>query len=448
MRSLTLLSSLLLSAALSTTSLGAGLTRLTSFPAETKIKGGFTALGDQWYFTAEKGGSNDLGYIGRLDSADGSLTELYAFTTDAKPKGGLLPVGKELYFLCEKGSATTGFGWIGRFDPATATVTEAYAYGSDVKPKSGLVRAGDELWFATEKGGSAAAGSVERYRADGTVSTVADLSLADGIKVESLIYDESSQSVYLGAREGGDLTQLAGKGAGSLLKVAVSSGTLTKLADLQTAEHGAKIRGLHQHHGRLWFICEEGGDLSLNSGKGGGAVVSCDPATAALTREYVFDGLNVGLKPKGSLRVGDSLYIATEQGGATGLGSFSVLEDGKITFLADFDSDVGAKPDHFLSQVGNRILIPTELGTPGFLGGIAAYELSAVSVIPVLRIDVSNHQATLSWSSTDSDAFQIEVSSELSAPAWNRVDATRTRLGDQVQVTIDTGSTPSFFRLR
>lgn len=448
MRALILFSSLVLAVFQATSSWGAGLTRLTSFSTETKIKGGFTAVAGQLYFTAEKGGTNNLGYIGRLNPVDGSITEVFSFTTDAKPKGGLLPVGQQLYFLCEKGSATSGFGWIGRFDPATATMTEVYAYGSDVKPKSGLVRAGDDLCFATEKGGATGTGSVERFRADGTVATVANLSPAEGIKVESLIYDESSNSVYLGAREGGDLTQLAGKGAGSLMKVSLTSGTLTTLANLGTAEHGAKIRGLHQHDGRLWFICEEGGDLSLNSGKGGGTVVSFDPLTATLTRVHVFDGLTAGLKPKGSLRVGKALYLATEQGGSTGLGAFSVLENGMVSLLADFDSEIGAKPDHFLSLFEDRILIPTELGTPGFLGGIAAYELPTVAVIPPLHLEITANQTILSWPSAATQAFQLERSAELNGTSWHSVDPVRTRVGDRVQVILGQELPVGFFRLR
>ncbi|MBI4663924.1 MAG: hypothetical protein HY735_34420 [Verrucomicrobia bacterium] len=426
----------------------ASLKNLFSFTEETKIKGGFLEVGGQLYFTCEKGGAKNFGYIGRFNPADGNLVPQYSFVTDAKPKGGLVRVGNDLFFQCEKGAATTTWGWIGRFNLATGSVTEEFAYTADAKPKSGLIYAGGAFYYATEKGGYANWGAIEKLTPGAGVATLSSLTLADGIKIESWAADPDTGLVYYGAREGGDITQLTGKGAGAIGRIDMGGGTVSKLVDLDFQNHGAKIRSLTFHAGKLWFVLEEGGDLSLENGKGGGAIANFDLATRTLTRLHVFSNAT-GFKPKGLVRAGNDFYVATEKGGAGGLGVLGVLRGGmSFESLAEFDATVGAKPDNYLRVAGQRIYLALELGTPGYLGGISAYELAApMSSVPSLKISRLKEKLHVSWPAA-ATGYVLQATSKLGSTEWWPVARPPLREEDQHVVEIELDGPAKFFRLQ
>lgn len=400
----------------------AGLVNLISFTEETKIKGGFVDVAGQLYFTAEKGGAHGFGYIGRFDPLAGTVTALHAFATETKPKG-LVLLGDALYFQAEKGAPTTGFGWLGRFDLTTHTVAEALAFDSDLKPKSGLATAGGALYFATEKGGGANQGTIQQFDPTAGATVLADLTLELGVKIESWAVDPQTGAVFFGAREGGDLTQLAGKGAGALGRIDPAHRAVTKLIDFHQQAHGAKIRGLTLHAGRLWFVLEEGADLTLNEGKGGGALASYDLATGTIVRHHVFEGAT-GFKPRGLARVGEDFFVATEKGGVGGLGVLGVLRDGEhYEVLAEFDAEVGAKPDFALTVVDRRLYLTPELGTSGFLGGISVYELDPPGPPPALRFTRQDKVLVLTWDPACADCA-LQRAERLDAADWTDVAAT------------------------
>lgn len=430
--------------------LHAGLQLLTGFHTETKIKGGFAEHAGRFYFTAEKGGDHSYGYIGQLNPADGEITVVHSFTTDAKPKGGLVRVGDQFYLQGEKGSLTTGFGWVARFNPTNGEFIETHGFAGDVKPKSGLVHAAGSLWFATEKGG-VGSGSIERFDpARQTLTTTAPLTFETGIKIESLVVTADGSAVFAGAREGGDAAELAGKGAGTLLRVDTATGALTRLTAFKAAEHGAKLRGLTLHGDRLWFVMEEGGDLALNSGKGGGTIASFDLTTGTVSRKHQFDGAVTGFKPKAFARAGGDFYFATEAGGVGGLGVFGVLRGGtSVESLAEFSAESSAKPDHYLSVIGGRVVFSTELGGPGYLGGILSYSLPAAPVPPpTVKIEQLNHgDLRVSWPDPD-DAFVLQTVSALGSTAWADVSSIPERTESTASVEVDPDAGTAFFRLR
>jgi hypothetical protein len=379
----------LVAGAITSWNLGAApLTAVHSFSTETKLKGGFTPSGDRLYAAAEKGGDHGFGYIASFDPADGTLTPVYHFPADSKVKGGFIDVGGSLYFMTEKGGPTHGFGYIGRFIPSTAEVALAHEFESDVKAKSGFVEVGGALWFATEKGG-AGNGFIGRFdREARTVTAVAPLNQVLGIKVESLAISADGLTVYAGAREGGEVAELSGKGAGSLLAVDVASGEVRQLLAFQAARHGAKLRGLTVSGDALWFIQEEGGNLGVNQGKGGGVVARYDPGTGTFTTVHVFDGGPTGFKPKGFAGAGGDFYFVTESGGTGGLGVFGVLRGGtEAEVIGELDATTSAKPDHVMSVVGGRIYFATELGGANYLGGIVAYAIPSGGAQPSLAIE-------------------------------------------------------------
>jgi len=220
---------------------------------------------------------------------------------------------------------------------------------------------------------------IETFTPSRGVSTLRSLTPADGIKIESWAYDSSANVIYFGAREGGDLTQLAGKGAGAIGRIDVASGAVKKLGDFHYGNHGAKVRGLTFHAHRLWFLLEEGGNLNYETGKGGGVLASYNLTTGQITRHHVFDTAT-GLKPRTLVVVDSDLFFATEKGGTGGLGVFGALLGGeRFELIGEFDAAIGAKPDFAMSVIGRCIYFTPELGTSGFLGGISAYEFPALA---------------------------------------------------------------------
>lgn len=419
-----------------------------SFIEETKLKGGFTSLNGRLYCATEKGGASNFGYLAEFDPATATLTPLVPFAKDCKVKGGLTAVGDQLYFMTEKGGPTGNFSFLARYRPGETAWTVVHEYGSDAKAKSGFVRVGaGELWFATEKGG-AGSGSIEKLNlASGTVTTVASLTLADGIKVENLAVSADGQSVFAGAREGGDLAELAGKGAGSLFRVDVATGLLSKLVAFRNADHGAKLRGLTERAGLLWFCLEEGGDLTLNSGKGGGSLMRFDPATGTLTLVHVFDGAGTGVKPKGIVWLDDDLYFVTESGGAGNLGTFGRLRGSTVLEkLADLDATTSTKPDFALSAVGRRLYFTTELGGSGFLGAIVAYTAPGNAAPPRLTIAAHPQGLVLSWPD-DAGTWAVESNDHLGGSGWTRETAPAAANATRTEVILPQSASGRFFRL-
>ncbi len=423
---------------------------LHSFSQETKIKGGFTEWNGQWFFTAEKGGDHGYGFIGRFDPAVGTLTPGHSFERDAKPKGGLARVGDHFYLQGEKGAAATRFGWIGRFDPVTSEFAELAAYEADVKPKSGLVAAGASLWLATEKGG-AGAGSLDRFDpATGALSTVVQLNFELGSKVESLVAPPDGQVLYAGAREGGLATEAGGKGAGTLLRVDPRNGQVTRLVAFHAAAHGAKLRALTLHQNRLWFVMEEGGDQTLNNGKGGGAILRYDLEQDVLERVHVFDGATTGLKPKGLARVGNDFYYVTEAGGTGGLGVLGVVRNGTtVEAVAELTAETGAKPDFVLTPIGQRLVLTTELGGNGYLGTILAWSFAAQPITPPAMhwARTPDGHVRLSWPDAGG-GFVLQWTAQPGAGAWEDWPGTPEPAGDWVAVGLAPDLPAAFFRLR
>ncbi|MBN8498898.1 cadherin-like domain-containing protein, partial [Accumulibacter sp.] len=291
-------------------------------------------------------------------------------------------------------------------------------------PKSGFLAVGEDLWFATEKGGSGN-GSIEKLSLPGgTVTWVADLEVATGIKVESFAHDGAGH-LYFAPREGGDLAEVGGKGAGTVRRLDLSSRGITTVVTLKNAEHGSKVRNLLFWQGQLWWVCEEGGDLSLEGGKGGGTLMSCDPATGGVQRRHLFDG-TTGLKPKGLALAGGDLYFTTEKGGAENLGVFGVARGGtNVSVLQDLGGPTGAKPDHQLSVLGNRLLFATENGGSGFLGTILSYTLPSAPEILTLEVDAQRSHLELAPTVFDGIEFspgQPQGAGALRAPVGNGLD--------------------------
>lgn len=409
----------LLSLALTLTTLTAayaeGLTNFYSFTVETKIRGPFTVISNELFFACEKGGTLNYGYIGKFNPVSKTLTALYEFPGETKVKDGFTVVSNELWFVCEKGGANN-FGYIGSFSLASNTVTRLHDFATDIKPKTAPLALDTNGWyFFADKAGSSGVGALLRYSPVSGLSTAASLTLATGVKVESRPVWFNGQ-LYYAAREGGDTTQLAGKGAGTIGTIDLTTGTVTKLADLDATNNVAKIKTLLPFNGRLYYTGEEGGDLSLNSGKGFGGLGCYTPTNNTFTRLLVCDSSTTGTKPRGLVPVDDRLYFNCAEGGPNGYGTFGVVSNGtNVSIIGVNDIAIGSKSDAGITRFGNYIYFVTELGCANFLGGISAYELpSAGSVPPMLTTGVVGNSLQLFWPESAND-FVLEQSASLTA---------------------------------
>jgi uncharacterized repeat protein (TIGR03803 family) len=419
-----------------------GLTNFYSFTAETKIKGPMTPVGGELYFACEKGGAANYGYIGKYNPTSNTLTALYEFPVETKVKDGFNVVSNELWFVCEKGGSAN-FGYIGSYNVTSNTVTVLHNFTVETKPKSAPLALDTNGWyFFTEKLGTGGVGALLRYSPISGVSTAASFTLATGVKAESRPVWFEGQ-LYYAAREGGDTTQLAGKGAGAIGTIDLTTGTVTKLADLDATNNVAKIKTLLPFNGRLYYTGEEGGDLSSNTAKGYGGLGYYTPSNNVFTRLFVCDASTTGWKPRGLVPVDDRLYFNCGEGGPNGYGTFGVVSNGTdVSIIGVNDLAVGSKSDVGITRFGNYIYFVTELGCANFLGGISAYELSATAVpAPLLTMAVSSHNLELSWPEAAND-YVLE-SASTPGGTWSTLAGPGTNA-----VTVPMTNSSAFFRLR
>ncbi|MGA4578654.1 hypothetical protein [Limisphaera sp. VF-2] len=415
---------------------------LVSFTEETKIKGRMTPLDGALYAVADKGGAANYGYIGRFDPAHGTWSALYEFSRETKVKGGLMRVGDALWFVCEKGGAAN-VGFLGSYNPAANSLTVLTEFPQDLKPKTAPVRLDDRGWyFFTDRGGTAGLGALVRFETNGTLTVAASFDVNTGVKFETPPVVWQGQ-VWYAAREGGDLTQVSGKGAGAVGTVDLDAGTVVRQLALVAAVHGAKIRALVPFQGRLYYAAEEGGDPGLNNGKGYGGVGWFDPNSGEARLILVCDGPGTGAKPRDLVVVGDALYFVCAEGGSAGGGTLGRIRNGTVEIVASLDADSGARAEALTPWEG-RLYLTTELGGANWFGGIAAHALSVPGdVLPVSLIWQRSAQLLeLRWSVQQ--PWILESAPDPDGP-WSPVNVTEPESG---RVLFPMSEAARYFRLR
>ena len=415
-----------------------------SFSAETKVKGPLTALDGFLYGVAEKGGVANHGYIGRFDPVQGTWSVVHEFSTETKIRGGLVSVGRGLWFVCEKGGAG-GQGYLGSYDPSTGVLSVLTDFWEETKPKTAPVRLDDRGWyFLTEKRGATGLGALMRWEPGVGLQVVASFDSGTGVKFEALPVRVEG-SVWYAAREGGDLTQMAGKGAGAIGTVDLATGTVTRRLALQAALHGAKIRAWVPYEGRLYYAAEEGGDLGLNAGKGFGGVGWYDPTSNTARLIFVCDGSGNGAKPRALVVVQNTLYFLCGEGGPNGGGTIGRIQDDRVEIVAVLGAGTGAKAEA-LTWWGRGLYFTTELGAAHWFGGIGMYEVAA---------QLGGAAPALAWRRT-AQGLELQVMGDLSGPwivesatdlagPWGQVTAWMPGSGSMV---VPMNEPARFFRLR
>ena len=414
-----------------------GPTNFFSFTEETKIKGSFVQLGGELYFNSEKGGTNAYGYIGKFCPTNRQIAVLAEFSVETKAKG-LAAVGNELWFVAEKGGSGN-YGYVGCFDPASHTVAHLCDFDEVTSAKSPpFVLGTNGFHFFTEAGGTHGVGALRRYSRTGGLVTVASFSSATGIKPEAVpVFHDGI--LYFGGREGGDLTQQSGKGAGTIGTIDLATGFVAPLVALNATNHGSRIKALLPFGGRIYYTTDEGGDLSLNSGKGNGAMGCFDPDTLEMTKLFTCNGTTTGTKPKGLAAVEDRVYFNCGEGAANGCGAFYVVTDGtNVAMAATNDIPFGNKSDR-LTLYGNRLYCATEQGGGNWLGGISAFE---IDVAPrELAIASENGRLHVAWNVLANDCV-LESCSALGGE-WRPVAGP-----GATNAVVTPAAATAFFRLR
>ena len=331
----------------------------------------------------------------------------YNFTEETKIKGFYVQRGGELYFNSEKGGAPN-YGYIGRFCPTSGQIAVLYEFPALTKAK-GLVAVGDEMWFVTETNGAAHYGYVGCF--DPARNTVEELCAFP--------------------------THTLAKSAPFVLgTIDLATGGVAKLFDLHAANHGARIKSLLPFGDRIYYTTDEGGDLSLNGGKGSGAMGFFDPKTLDVTRLLVCNGTTTGTKPKCLVAVEDRVFFNCGEGGTNGCGAIYAVADGtNLSRIATLDVPFGNKSD-MLTLYGNRLFCATEQGCGNWLGGISAFE---VAIAPrELVLQTENGVNTVAWSELANDCVLEHAPTP--TQAWQAVAGPG--------LTQAVADLPGFYRLR
>ena len=407
------------------------------FTEETKIKGFFVQRDGDLYFASEKGGSPNYGYVGRFCPTNRQITVLYEFPALTKAKG-LVAVGDEMWFVTETNGAAH-YGYVGCFHPGSNTVEELCSFPAHTLAKSApFVLGTNGFFFFTEAGGTNGTGALMRYSRDGGLATACSFTPATGLKPEARPVFLDGK-LYFGSREGGDLTQQGGKGAGTLGTLDLATGAIVKLLDLNATHHGARIKSLLPGDGRIYYTTDEGGDLTLNGGKGNGAMGFFDSATLAVTKLLTCNGTNTGTKPKCLVAIEDRVYFNCGEGGTNGCGAFYVVADGtNLSRIATLGVPFGNKSD-MLTLYGNRLFCATEQGCANWLGGISAFE---VDVAPrELSVQSEGGRVSLAWAVLANDCV-LESGPALDGE-WRPVAGP-----GATNAVVDPAAATAFFRLR
>jgi uncharacterized repeat protein (TIGR03803 family) len=368
---------------------------------------------------------------------------VFSFAAETKPKGGLTPIGSGSFLVIGDRGGAANFGVIAEVNVSNNTWTVLHEFLADTKPKAALQSLGvPGYFFTTDRGGIENMGVIARFDPGSGVTPVASLTTNLGLKVDAPLVSMNGQW-FFGAREGGDLTQLSGKGAGSIGVFDPLTGNLTKLLNLHAANHGGKIKSMLPFGQWLYFTAEEGGDLSLNTGKGLGTISRLNVASLEIQRLCVFDGPQLGSKPKSLLAVDDRIYFITGEGGANNYGVAGVITNGtNIAILAHADATSGARSEGSLTRFGDELLFTTELGGANYFGTIASFTLPARSVPARLQYSMTGKSLQLAWPAEAADCV-LETADAINSTIWTPIAGPGT---NRAEVTAD--GAIRFFRLR
>ena len=313
-------------------------------------------IGNQLWFTTQKGGVNDVGTISYYDLTTRAITAYVSMDTTSgnTPQSSLTQIGNTLYFTTSRGgTGDTGTISSVLLGQTTPTIAPLYNFGSTAtttnprNPGGSLTAVGTDLYYTTPNGGTGgtAYGTVSRYN---TVTAT-----------NSVVYNFTPTSPANGRQPMESFTNVGGKlyfttftgGANAGTGYPNGSGTLSVLdpatGNVTTAASMPAGNGLFPAHnvtqaanGLLYFTTV--GNATLP-----GSIQSFNLNTGVLSTVYSLSAANAsGIFPDGRFAYGslaefnNVLYFATMAGGANARGAIDAFDLSTNTFskLADLDS--------------------------------------------------------------------------------------------------------------
>ena len=132
---------------------------------------------------------------------------------------------------------------------------------------------------------------------------------------------DASGNLYGTTQNGGDLTVRNGLGGGTVFKVDTRTNTLTTLVTFHNTDGSTPKCLLADASGNLYGVASWGGDLTLKNGYGYGTVFKVEAGTHALTTLVTFNGANGDYPIELIADTSGNLYGITQGGGAYGNGT-------------------------------------------------------------------------------------------------------------------------------
>jgi uncharacterized repeat protein (TIGR03803 family) len=361
---------------------GVALTPLLSFvagangsqPDSSVVRGSDGYL----YVTTSQGGTNNAatggnGTVSKL-STNGNEFWTVSLTqaSGVNPAAGLVENGAGVFY----GTTVIGGAGFGTVFSITAggALNGLYSFTNGVdgaNPQAALTFGSDGfLYGCTSLGGTndvsnGGDGTIFKMTTNGVLVWAVSLDGANGRKPESALV-QTSNGLFYGTTSVGGVNNISSGGLGTVFSMA-TNGVLTSLYSFTGGADGSFPQaGLAVGpDGGLYGTATEGGNTSLNSGLGFGAVFEM-MTNGALTSLGAFDGAN-GSFPEGTLALGSdyNFYGTTLRGGVAfpveGYGTvFRVTINGGLTSLLSFDggSD-GAYPTAGLTRVNPAVFYGT-----------------------------------------------------------------------------------------
>ena len=313
-------------------------------------------IGNQLWFTTQKGGVNDAGTISYYDLTTHVITAYVSMGNPSgnTPQSSLTQIGNTLYFTTTRGGAGDT-GTISSVDlgQSTPTITPLYNFGvaatttNPRNPGGSLTAMGNDLYYTTPNGGTGgtAYGTVSRYNTvTGTNAVVYNFtttSTANGRQPMESFTNVGGKLYFTTFTGGANVGTGFGNGSGTLSMLDPATGSVSTVASMPSGNGLFPSHNVLQaSNGLLYFT-------TVGNATQPGSIQSFNLATGVLSTVYNLTGAatSSGPFPDGRFAYGSLaefngvLYFATFAGGANGNGTIDAfnLSTNTFTKLADLD---------------------------------------------------------------------------------------------------------------
>jgi uncharacterized repeat protein (TIGR03803 family) len=345
---------------------------------------------NELWFTNDIEGVDGLGEILKLDSNGCSFTHVNDFVT---PNSGRSPQGilceandGKLYGLVSGGKNRSGV--IFSFNPASGAYQKIYDFeGCDngITPVGSLIQASDgKLYGMTNRGGVYDFGIIFSFDIIGnTFTKLVDFDGLNGkYPKEGNLVQHSNGKLFGMTYNGGS------NDMGVIFKFDITSGTYTKLHDLNTLDGANPFNSLIEaNDGKLYGMTSIGGTNNQ------GVLFCYDPILELYQNKFDFDGVN-GKLPRGNLmQAGNGKLYGMALGGNDNYsGVIFTFEISSNTFnkIYDFSNTNIIVPYNSLIQATNGKLYSCGFGGTEGYGALFSFDASTNIVTNLYNFDYNN----------------------------------------------------------